>query len=179
MAPTMEELRRPLATTYAVVTAISIFLAVVLVVTVNILSVDFIGTNPNRPQSNALFIALVMGPLMGILAIPLFGLLSVAVVALSSRIVKRLIGRVPLWTLPITSLLCTGVFLAQASWMGRHVFPPDSDDTFPAAPRFGPDPVIWAGIYAFFLAASFVAWWLTRPRMTVSDDESAGALASN
>jgi hypothetical protein len=172
------EPRRALATTYAAVTPTSIFLAVVVTNAVNILRVDFIGTNPNRPQSNAIFIALVMGPMLGVLVIPLFGMLSVAVAALSSTIVKRLTGRVPLWTLPIISLLCTGAFLAQAFWMARHVFPPDGDDTFPAAPRPGPDPIIWAGIYDAYLTALAVAWWLTRPRLTTNEDEAASTVAS-
>jgi hypothetical protein len=135
----MGEPRRPLATTYAVVAAISIFLSVVVAVGVNILLVDFIGTNPNRSQSNALFIAFVMGPFMGVLAIPLFGTLGIAVIAFLSRIVKRLMGRVPLWTLPVISLICTGSFLVQAFWMGGHVFPPDGDDTFPVPPQSGPN----------------------------------------
>jgi len=153
--------QRP-GTTYAVVVALAMILGTVAMIVIDVLTVDFIGTNPHRPPGNALAIALIQGPLVGLMFVVLAGALGIAVSGVSAAIVHRRIGRVPLWTLPIISFLCWGAVILQARFINAYFLPPNYDHA--AVMTFGSRLLRLAAGYLYLLTAMWVAWWLTRPR---------------
>lgn len=123
----------------------------------DIVRIDFIGSNPNRSQANAIFMALVEGPIVGVVIVFLGGSLCVAASAMTAKATNFLFGKVPLWMLPINTLVCGAAIYAQIRW---GFFQPLNDGPLIPAAFY---PLRIAGGYFYLFITLLTAWWLTRP----------------